>query len=214
MLVTDRTRSRFPLVETIDAACSGGVDVVQIREKDLSAADRLALSARIADVARDRASIVVNSDVDTAEYLGVGVHLPDDHRVPPASLRNRLGTDVLLGRSIHAPVVRVPAIFDYLLLGNVFETSSKPGRPPIGLCALTRAVGSTETPLWGIGGIDPTNAASVIRAGATGIAVIGAILDAPDPEAAARALRAAIDDANDHIPVPRMKPHDTSERLS
>jgi len=199
MLVTDRRRSRRPIVEAVHAAVVGGVDVIQIREKDLPPLERLRLAADIAEVVADRAAIVINSDIAAAIELGLGVHLQETDPSPDATTRSRLRPGVLVGRSIHSIDLGLLGHCDYVLFGHVFATVSKPDRPPRGLSNLQRAVAASSYPVWAIGGVTAANAAQALYAGATGIAVIGAILDAADPEAATRSIRVAMDDGVDHI---------------
>jgi thiamine-phosphate diphosphorylase len=102
---------------------------------------------------------------------------------------------VLVGRSVHTVDADVEERADYLLFGHIFATGSKPGLRPRGLQALAEVVEKHTKPAWAIGGITAANAGEVIDRGAQGIAVIGAILDAPDPRGATLALRSAIDRA-------------------
>src|SRR5215203_2142788 len=204
MLVTDRLRAGEALLSIVDVAVDAGVDVVQIREKDLLHADLLALAHRIVSIVDGRASVVVNSDVNVALNLNIGLHLPEAAPMLSDWLAERLNPNALVGRSIHSPHAGVEKCVDYLLFGHVFKTNSKLGQRPHGLDALTTIAGGTTMPVWAIGGITSDNAASVIEAGASGIAVIGAILDAPDPRTATRTLRSEIDRAARlHIANPR-----------
>ncbi len=198
MLVTDRRRSRLPIVEAVQAAVAGGANVIQIREKDLPLLERLRLASDIVEAVADLAAIVVNSDVAAAIELGVGVHLPERGPDLDATTRSRLRHGALVGRSIHETDSRLTGHYDYMLFGHIFGTVSKPEQPPRGLHALQRAIAASLYPVWAIGGITAQTAAETVATGATGIAVIGAILDAADPEAASRALRAAMDGGVDH----------------
>jgi thiamine-phosphate diphosphorylase len=123
-----------------------------------------------------------------------GVHLPETIG-SVAAARAALGPRALVGRSVHdvAGAQRATAEgTDYLILGTIYATVSKPGRAPAGL-ELVRAVAAAVcTPIIAIGGIDETNAAATIAAGAWGIAVMSGVLRAPDPADAVRRLRAAI----------------------
>ncbi len=195
MLVTDRLRAGEALLGIVDVAVDAGVDVVQIREKDLPHADLLALAHRIVSIVDGRASVVVNSDIEVALELNIGLHLPEAAPMLSDTLAERLNPSAIVGRSIHSPHADVEKCVDYLLFGHVFTTNSKLGQRPRGLDALTTIAGGNTMPVWAIGGITSDNAASVIEAGASGIAVIGAILDAPDPRTATRTLRTEIDRA-------------------
>lgn len=199
MLVTDRRRSRLPIIEAIRASVAAGVDVIQIREKDLPPLERHRLASDIAEEVADRAAIVINSDIATAIALGLGVHMPDTGRDLDATTRSRLRPGALVGRSIHDTDLSLRVPYDYLLFGHIYATVSKPEQPPRGLDALQRSVAASSSPVWAIGGISAANAAETLSTGATGIAVIGAILGAADPEAATRDIRVAMDGGIDHI---------------
>ncbi|UYM05807.1 thiamine phosphate synthase [Solicola gregarius] len=201
-LVTGDTRGR-PLADIVGAAVDGGVTLVQLREKD-ARPDTLAarydeLSIAIGDT---RVPILVNDDADVARTTGsAGVHVgPDD--IAPAEARDLLGADALIGWSIHdlaqlGDTENVRAS-DYLAASPVWATATKTDTTaPLGLAgvaALRRSM-PPHVPLVAIGGIDATNAADVIAAGADGIAVVSAICSAADPEAAACELRSTVDDA-------------------
>jgi len=195
MLVTDRLRAGEALLSIVEVAVDAGVDVVQIREKDLLHADLLALAHRIVSIVDGRASVVVNSDVDVALNLNIGLHLPEAAPMLSDWLAERLNPNALVGRSIHSPRAAFENCVHYLLFGHAFTTSSKLGQRPRGLDTLTTIAGSNTIPVWASGGITADNAASVIEAGASGIAVVGAILDAPDARTATRTLRSEIDRA-------------------
>ena len=151
------------------------------------------------DAIAGRALFFVNGDVDAAFVLGAdGVHLPEDG-LSIAEARARLGPDALISRAVHSVEAAVQAErdgADMVQLGTVFETASKPGRAAAsGWTACARYARPCALPVIAIGGITAANAGGVMRAGAAGVAVIGAIFDADDPRAAAAALRAAIDAA-------------------
>ncbi len=194
MLVTDRqdTRGR-DLVQIAVAAVRGGVDMVQVREKDLETAELLELASRIVRALPTSALVAINGNALVAAALEANLHLPADVPLPASRVWP------LWGRSAHSMKEAVKAAAeqpDYLLLGTIFPTGSKPGHPGSGL-TLVQAVVQAVSPLpvLAIGGIDETNAAAVIRAGAHGIAVRSAILTADDPEDAARRLRRIVDQA-------------------
>ena len=192
MLVTDHRRSVRPLPELVAAAVAGGVDAVQIREHDLSGPDLRALAERLRAVIAGRATLLVNSDLTLAVELGLGLHLPEAG-IATAEARRRLGDLALLGRSVHSPAAATASAgVDYLIAGNVYETASKPGHPPLGLPGLSRIATATWSPVLAIGGITARRVPEVIAAGAHGVAVVGAIAGSADPERAAAALRAAI----------------------
>lgn len=205
MLVTDRKRvagrphdGAEALDDVVRDAVLGGVDIVQLREKDLDTARLIALGLHVRDAIAQRALLFVNGDVAAAHTLTAdGVHLPSDGPTVD-SARNKLQSGVLVSVATHsvADAIRADhAGADFVILGTVFATASKPGITPLGLDGLRAVCDAVGAPVVAIGGITAANAPEVIRAGAAGVAVIGAILDAPDPRAAVSTLRSVIDDA-------------------
>ena len=199
MLITDRSRLRGrTLAEVASRAVEGGAHAVQIREKDLSTAELYELAATLHAVRRGRALLLVNDRIDVALAVGAdGVHLPE-RSLPGKLARDVAGAACIIGRSVHSVEAAVAAEADgadYLQVGTIFETASKPGRPAAGLALVREVRNAVSIPIVAVGGIDAGNAAGVIAAGADGIAVIGAIMDADDPRQAARDLRGAIDAA-------------------
>jgi thiamine-phosphate pyrophosphorylase len=196
MLVTDRRRSKRPLEETVRMALAGGVDAVQVRERDLSARELYELALKLRAVTREAgAALIVNQRLDVALAAGAdGVHL-GWRSLSPAAVRKLAGEKFLVGISCHdapqlhsAEEVRA----SYALLGPVFHTPSKEGLvSPIGLGPLKELVSAAKIPILAIGGITPENAAQVMGTGVAGIAAISALIDPEDPAAAARAFRAA-----------------------
>jgi len=199
MLITDRTRLRGrPLEEIVSQAIDGGVHAVQLREKDLAGGELYDLAITVHAVTRGRALLLVNDRIDVAIACGAdGTHLPE-HSVPPAKARSLAGEACIIGRSVHSVEAALHAErdgVDYVQAGPVYETPSHAGRPPAGL-ELVRAIAeAVRLPVIAVGGITAERIADLIAAGADGIAVIGAILDADDPAAAARSLRAALDES-------------------
>jgi thiamine-phosphate pyrophosphorylase len=192
------------LPEIVAAAVRGGVDWVQVREKDLDGGPLLALVREIAVAARAAsasARVIVNRRVDVALAAAAnGVHLGFD-ALPPAEARallRALGDEALLGVSAHsadevAAAARSGA--SYVHLAPIFAPYSKPAsRPLLGLAAL-RVAAQAGIPVLAQGGIDAQRAGACVRAGAVGVAVTGELCSAADPEQAARALRAALDAA-------------------
>jgi thiamine-phosphate pyrophosphorylase len=128
-----------------------------------------------------------------------GVHVGQDD-LSPAEARKHVGPDRIVGRSTHEPAHLVAAIEasgaarpDYVAVGPVHETPTKPGRPAAGIDYVRHAAEHAAVPWFAIGGIDTTNVHEVVDAGARRIVVVRAIAEAADPEAAARALRTAVD---------------------
>jgi thiamine-phosphate diphosphorylase len=199
MLITNRDRLRGRRLEEVcSQAVDGGVTTVQLREPGLRGGDLYDLAVTVHAVVRGRALLIVNDRVDVAVAAGAdGVHLPE-HSMPLQRLRDYAGDACIIGRSVHSVEAAVRAEregADYLLAGNVYETASKPGAPAAGP-GLVRAVAeAVRVPVLAVGGITAERVAETVAAGADGIAVIGAVLDADDPAHAARRLRQALDDA-------------------
>jgi len=169
---------------------SGGVDVVQIREKDLADGPLLYALEEAREVTRRLGvPLVVNDRPDLAVLCGADyVHVGQDD-LPTHAVR-RLGVPV--GQSTHDPAEVERAKADYIGVGPVYETPTKAGRPPVGLELVRYAAANARQPWFAIGGVDRTNVEDVVAAGARRIAVVRAIGDAADPEDAARELRAAL----------------------
>ncbi len=200
-LVTDAAMTaRRGLLATVREAVKGGVTMVQLRDKNASDDELIALARALrTELAPRGVPLIVNDRPEVAKSAEAdGVHIgQEDH--DPRAARRLLGPDAILGLSVtnSAEVATVDAgIIDYVGLGPVFASATKAdAAPPLGLDGL-RAVGaSLKVPFVAIGGIDAGNAAAIIAAGAAGIAVVSAICAAPDPGAAAAALIAAIERA-------------------
>lgn len=189
------TPDRPDLPAFLEAVLSGGVDVVQLREKGLEARQELALCEVVAEAAaRHGALWSVNDRADLAVVGGADVlHVGQDD-LTPAQARRVVGDDVVVGLSTHDEAqVRAAAAqpgVDYFCVGPTWPTPTKPGRPAPGL-ALTRAAAAlgTDRPWFAIGGVDATTLDQVLDAGATRVVVVRALTGADDPHAAARALR-------------------------
>jgi thiamine-phosphate diphosphorylase len=197
VLVTDDQRLRGRALEDIAlAAALGGASVIQLREKSRSHSGVVAAAARCRDAIADRAMLFINHDVDAAFVLNAaGVHLPESG-IPVADARARLGPNAFISRAVHSVEAAVQAECDgadLVQIGTVFPTTSHPGLDGIGLVGVRAVCEAVRLPVIAIGGITAANAGDVMRAGASGVAVIGAILDAADPREAAAALREAID---------------------
>ena len=186
--------------DVAEAAVAGGVTLVQLREKAASTrafiAHARALKVRLAPrgvplIINDRVDVALAADAD-------GVHLGQDD-MPPDAARKLLGAGPLLGLSVgdlpEVPDVD-PALVDYVGLGSVYPTTTKPDAgAAIGLERLRSLRAALSLPAVAIGGIDAANAADVICCGVQGVAVVSAICGAADPEAAARDLRRAVEAA-------------------
>jgi thiamine-phosphate pyrophosphorylase len=185
------TPARPDLEGFLEAAIRGGVDLVQVRDKELADGQLLAALRRARDVTRRLGvPLVVNDRPDLAVLAEAdAVHVGQDD-VPVAVARR---FEVGVGLSTHSPAEIDAADADYIGVGPVYETPTKAGRPAAGLELVRHAAKRARVPWFAIGGIDSRNVVKVVAAGATRVAVVRAIGDAPDPEAAARALRAALD---------------------
>ena len=196
-LVTNRHLARGrPLPELVSEAVEGGVNIVQLREKDMPAGELLALAKAIRDVTRHaKALFLVNDRVDVALAVGAdGVELGED-ALPVAAVRRIAGRRLLIGRSVHSLDGAREAEAqgaDFLVVGTIFPTRSKPGARTAGLELLDRVHSAVRIPFLAIGGVNPTNVAQVMAQGAAGIAVITAILGSKDPRQAARELKQAM----------------------
>jgi len=192
-LVTDRrrlsrrartTRDELAALEAaLDEAGAAGIDVIQVRERDLEAADLAAFVARVARRMRGTATrVVVNERADVARAAGAdGVHLRSDG--PPVDrIRAWAPRAWRVGRSVHSAAdAERHQSADYLLFGTTFASTSKPaGAPVAGLAALGEAVRVSAAPIWAIGGVTPETAPACIDVGAKGVAAIAAFLDARD----------------------------------
>lgn len=178
----------------IAAAVRGGVDLVQLRDKTLD--DDGLVEASAAFRGHD-ALFILNDRPDLVEACGAdGVHVGQDDATPAAA-RAHVGPDRIVGRSTHAPDQAAAADtdpdVDYLAVGPVHETPTKPGRPAAGLHYVAHAASTVGKPWFAIGGLNAGNVHEVIERGATRIVVVRAITEADDPERAARELRAALE---------------------
>jgi thiamine-phosphate pyrophosphorylase len=192
-MVCDAAPARHQLPDLLRAAAAGGVEIVQLRDKRL-ADDELSSVADAARALCERLGLllIVNDRPAVAAEAGAdGVHVGQDD-MPVADVRELLGPDMLVGLSTHAPreIDAVdPELVDYIGVGPVHATPTKPGRPAVGPELIRYAAGHARVPFFAIGGLDAGNVAAVIDAGADRVCVLRAIADAGDPEAAARELR-------------------------
>ena len=177
----------------LSAALRGGADVVQLRDKDADDAELVAAGRRYAALCAEHGALLILNDRPdlVAETRADGVHVGQDD-VPVARARAEVGAQRLVGLSTHTPAqieAANDADVDYIGVGPVHATPTKPGRPAVGLALVRHAAAHAGHPFFAIGGIDERNVAAVRAAGARGVAVVRALIGADDPEAAARALR-------------------------
>jgi thiamine-phosphate pyrophosphorylase len=193
-LCTDARAERGDLAEFVDAALTGGVDVVQLRDKRAGDEELLAAAAvarRLCDDAG--ALLVLNDRPDLVQQAGAdGCHVGQEDMAPEEA-RALAGPDVLVGRSTHFPAeIDAATSADLIGVGPVYATPTKPGRHPVGVELVRYAAWHAPVPFFAIGGIDEGTVHAVVAAGARRIAVVRAIAEAADPRAAATALRAAL----------------------
>jgi thiamine-phosphate pyrophosphorylase len=200
-LVTDRVLSGGrPLEQIVRESAAGGVTVVQLREKNAGAREFIEQAFALRQAASDLAiPLIINDRVDIALACRAdGVHLGQGD-MHCALARRIAGEDMIIGVSVSTADEALEAEAegaDYLGVGPLFATPTKADAlPATGLGVLRTIRQAVRIPLVGIGGINHTNAGDVIRAGADGIAVVSAIIASPNPGAAARALRSAVDQA-------------------
>ncbi len=196
-LVCDARPGGRALPDVLEGALAGGVEVVQLRDKHLSD-ETLTEAAREAGAicAARGALLIVNDRPAVALAAGAdGVHVGQSD-MPVSEVRELVGGELLVGLSTHAPAeIDAAGAADYIGVGPVHTTPTKPGRPAVGVELVRYAAAHAPCPFFAIGGLWAGNVGEVLDTGATRIAVVRAIAEAADPEAAARALRETLDGA-------------------
>lgn len=183
-------------------AIAGGVDIVQLREKHVPD-EELASVAKAARVLCEHlgALLIVNDRPWVAREAGAdGVHVGQED-IPAAEVRELVGDDMLIGLSTHSPeqIDAVDAsVVDYIGVGPIHETPTKPGRPAVGVELIRYAATHAPVPFFAIGGLYAGNLAEALDAGATRVCVLRAIGMSAEPERAARILRGLLDVAGDN----------------
>ena len=192
-VVLDRTAARGRDLEHLLAAViEGGCRMVQLREKEWPSGRLLPLARRLRDRCRAAGvTFIVNDRVDLAVAVDAdGVHVGQDD-LPAHVARPLLRPGMVLGVSTHGIEQALAARddgADYVAVGSMFPTSTKPDFQLVGPALIRKLRGEIRVPLIGIGGITQDNVADVVHAGADGVAVISAVGSAPDPGAATRRL--------------------------
>jgi thiamine-phosphate pyrophosphorylase len=187
--------------EFLHRTLSGGVDIVQLRIKDPVGDDHIvSVARRYARVCRSYAALLILNDrPDLVAAAGAdGVHVGQND-IPVAKARAAVGEERLVGLSTHSPEqidAAGQAGVDYIGVGPVKATPTKPGRSPVGVELVRYAAEQARVPFFAIGGIDQDSVTDVCRAGAGRVAVVRALTEAPDPEAAARRLRAGLQEVS------------------
>ncbi|MET1088605.1 MAG: thiamine phosphate synthase [Arthrobacter sp.] len=211
-LCTDARKNRGDFGQFVDAAFAGGVDIIQLRDKTIEAAEDLELLAVLKETAERHGRLwAVNDRADIAVLSGAPVFHIGQKDLPLAAARTLLNGNAAIGLSSHAPeqvdaalaAAAGPAGLDYFCVGPVWATPTKPGRAAVGLglvkyaAEAAGAAGQPDggVPWFAIGGIDHSNVEKVVEAGARRIVVVRAITEADDPAAAAASLISALDAA-------------------
>ncbi len=194
-LITDRHVTRRPLVDVVREAVEGGVPIVQLREKDLSDADLLELAHPLRQItAQHDARLLLNGRSELVGTVGAdGVHLPSGSSIRAA--RDGLGPHKLIGYSAHdAEELRRAESdgADFVALGPVFPTASKPGASTLGLEHFADLCRGSSLPAFALGGVTASSAAQCVESGAFGVAVVRGILAATDVGRAADAYLHAL----------------------
>ncbi|MDQ0633232.1 thiamine-phosphate pyrophosphorylase [Arthrobacter pascens] len=215
-LCTDARRERGDFAEFVDSAFAGGVDIIQLRDKAIEAAEELELLAVLKEAAQRHGRLwAVNDRADIAVLSGAPVFHIGQRDLPLPAARTLLNGNAEIGLSTHsteqidaaigasAAMLAAPAGLDYFCVGPVWATPTKPGRAAVGLDLVRYAAGTVTkaesspggapVPWFAIGGIDLGNVEQVVEAGASRVVVVRAITEAPDPAEAASALLAALD---------------------
>jgi thiamine-phosphate pyrophosphorylase len=195
--IPDGSSTEAALPDLLRGAIAGGVEIVQLREKHLPDEELVAVAnAARALCERLGALLIVNDRPLVAREVGAdGVHVGQDD-MPVAEVRELVGPELLIGLSTHSPdeVDAVDAeLVDYIGVGPVHATPTKPGRPAVGLELVRYAAAHAFVPFFAIGGIDVANAPEAIEAGARRLCVLRAIAAAEEPERAAHELRELLD---------------------
>jgi len=193
--ITDsRGLSPSPLLPQLQAAVKAGVDLIQLREKDLACRELLSLVKAAVEISREsQTRIVVNDRLGIAIAAGAhGVHL-GGQSVPPEAVRRHVDKEFLVGASCHSMQEALNAEAggaDYILLGPIFDTPSKrPYGPPLGLDTLSQVTSRVKMPVLALGGITVERVRPCLEAGAKGIAGIRLFQECPSVAQQVRKLR-------------------------
>ena len=192
-------REELGLADLIRSAVAGGVDIVQLREKRLADDELTAVASASAALCRQLGALLIVNDRPrvAAESGADGIHVGQDD-LPVEEVREIVGPGLLIGLSTHSPAeidAVDPDLVDYIGVGPVHETPTKPGRPSVGLELVRYAAANATVPFFAIGGLDAGNLGDVVAAGGGRVCVLRAITGAVEPEAAARELCAVLDRA-------------------
>jgi thiamine-phosphate pyrophosphorylase len=185
LVITDRHQARAEIEAIADAVGRGGGRWLLLRDKDLAAAERASLGARLAEIARRHGMLLsISADIDLAHMLGTGVHLQSAASVDAARQRLGAGPGAVIGVSAHGQsevAAAAAAGADYVTLSPIFLTGSKPGYGPALGPAAIAAAAKLQTPILALGGIAVERVGPCLAAGAGGIAVMGEVMRSTDP---------------------------------
>ena len=189
--VTDRTQSIRPLPEQARLIATAGADMVVLREKDLPDRDLIPLAASVKDVCDESgARFCIDGSVSAARAVRADtVWLPFDIFKKGKPEFDTVGTSI---HSEHEGLEAERLGADFLVYGNVYETSCKPGKPAKGLSEMRRLIGRVDVPVYAIGGIGPGNVAEVRDAGASGACLMSGLMTAKDPASTMGNLRRSL----------------------
>ena len=196
-LITDRhqVQKGHQLLQVVEELLQAGVRMIQLREKDLSAAELYPLAKKLRSLTHKHDSLLlINDRIDLAQAIGAdGVHL-GGHSLPVKIARQILGPNTLIGASTHSTVEAESAQCqgaDFITFGPVFFTPSKERfGAPVGIETLQTICKSCKVPVYGLGGIKANNTRETLQAGAQGVAMISALLSSPEPAQAYRQIAA------------------------
>jgi thiamine-phosphate pyrophosphorylase len=201
-LCTDSRKEKGDFADFVDAAYAGGVDIIQIRDKTIEAAEELACFDVLRAAAERHGKLYCANDrADVARLSAAPVFHIGQKDLPLRAARHLLGSEPVIGLSTHTPAQVIAAAsvegLDYFCTGPVWATPTKPGRAAVGLELVRHAAAHTTEdpfprPWFAIGGIDSTTIDRVVEAGARRVVVVRAITEADDPSAAATLLRSAL----------------------
>lgn len=194
-LVTDRSNftSIDSFYDAIASAINGGVDIVQLREKTATAKEFLEIAKVVKEICHHNDVLfIINDRIDIALAVQAdGIHLGHED-IDLHSARHMLGHQAIIGNSTHKPEDALQAIengADYIGVGPVFTTPTKPGRQAVGFEYVQWAAQNVTIPFFAIGGINETNVQDVVRAGASRVAVVRAIINAQSPKNIATTIK-------------------------
>ena len=201
-LITDARPVLQPFEAFLEAALAGGVGMVQLRARELDDAELLRVAIRGVRVCGPLGvPFIINDRADIAVLAGAdGVHVGQCD-VPPEQVRRIMGDDAIVGLSTHSPEQIQAAAdepVDYIGVGPIHATPTKPGRAAVGVELVRYAASHSKRPFFAIGGIDPANVGEVLAAGGRAVSVLSWVSRARDPQTAAREMSAALGSGGGH----------------